>query len=198
MSLFSRRRNQRAASPQLDPSVKQNNRFEVLNTIEASSIPRDKLIVTGSSLLALLGLPRKAGDLDAILHPENLEELHQTSQLPSGIAVSEASFSRPGRRHFTTDQTPLPSELFSHHSVLSDVTFEDYLQRQSVPIKIFEDILVDPDIPLDLRVTKPGILYTHKMNRLHVGTAEERALKQAKDAYDRQLLTALGRTAERQ
>lgn len=198
MPLFSRRRNQRAAIPQLDPSVKQNNRLEVLDTIEASSIPRSKLIITGSSVLALLGLPRRAGDFDAILHPEKLEELHLTGQLPSGIAVSEASFSRPERRHFTTDHTPLPSELFSHRSVLSDDTFEDYLDKHSVPIKRFEDILEDSDVPLDLRITKPGILYAHKMNRLHIGTAEERALKQATDAYDRQLITALGRAAERQ
>ncbi len=189
MRIFYRRRTEPTAEITLDNYTKTNNRSDVLDTIESLEIPRDRLIVVGSGVLALLGLDRRAHDLDVILDPEYLDSLHATSQLPSGLAVSEATFSRPERLHFNADTQPLPSELFSHRTALTRQSFNDFMNDNSVPIQQI-DALVDPtNVPEDLRVIRPGILLANKMDRLYIGTPEEKARKSAQDAYDQDLIT---------
>lgn len=195
MPLFRRRRDHDPTEITLDPQVAINNRSDVLETIDSLSIPRDKLIITGSSVLSLLGLPRRANDVDGILDPDMLKELHENKMLPSGVPVTEPPYSRAERRHFNAATTPLSSELFSHRDNLSDRKFNEFLEEESIPLSDYGNIVDITGVPPDLRITRLSDLFVRKRGRIYIGTPEQQRTKRAHDDYDCRLISDLGKLA---
>ena len=84
--------------------------MKCLKQLSSLNIPKSKLIIIGSSALSLYMLDRHAHDVDAILHPDLLQELDETGTLPNRIRVANIS-TQPGFSRFQADTSPLPSDF---------------------------------------------------------------------------------------
>lgn len=164
------RRNKITELPSIDEQTRVNNKDQVEKTIESLGISRERLIITGSSILALLELERHAHDVDIILHPEELDKILQSGKLPNNVAAQQLYFSRPERLHFAAETSPLPSELFSHKTALSNLDFDTFLSSSAAKT---------PDGYL---IVHPSVLLATKRKPTRIGT--DRAIKLAQDRYD--------------
>lgn len=165
--------------PSLDPSTYNNNQQDVLETIDTLEIPRERLIVVGSGVLTLLGLSRRAHDVDIILHPDDLRRAHTNESLPNGIAVTYTPSLRPGQLHLTADTSPLPVEFLSHESPLDKSRFKDFIETRTIIS------------PSGVRVLSPTELQRRKEKSIRVSTTVpgEHLVKIAQDRRDAQLLS---------
>lgn len=173
---FSKRRNHKS-QPVLDESLFINNRQQVLETLQALNLPPEKLVITGSAAITLLGLERHAHDLDILAHPSILDKLEESGAI-SGFDATKAEFSRPSKPHFAVMSSPLPSELFGHRRFLDNPnsSFENFLENQAV------------QTPDGLFITQPHRLLQTKHSQSRIGSEPERSRKMAQDAYDVALL----------
>lgn len=178
MSFLGKRNRSSEATPVLDASTRINNRTDVLETVETLRLPREHMVVVGSSALTLMGLARRANDLDVLLDPEVLDELRQSGTLPSGIAVTETSTSRPGRLHLQANTHPLPSELLSHNTSSDPGEFKHFAKHRTI---------LSPD---GLLLISPYELLKTKQMPVRIGDRSDqtRRTKLAQDAYDANLL----------
>lgn len=185
MSFLKRRAKTNTELPSLDPSTFVNNRNEVFTTIEHLEIPRDRLVIVGSAVLTLLGLPRRAHDIDLLLHPDDLRDAHLSGALPNGIAVVPVPSSRLEQLHLQAATTPLPSELLSHQTPMDRGSFDDFIQFRTIAG------------PGKLRLQQPGALRTKKAQSIRIDTGSgDHHVKRAQDRYDTHLLDELFRQSQ--
>lgn len=174
---FSRNRRNTEALPSLEEELAVNNTPQILETLDKLRLPPEKLVITGSAAITLLGLERRANDLDIVAHPSVLQELEETGALNT-MQATKAEFSRPGRLHFAAASSPLASELFGHKEGAAKLLeFDDFLEHHAsrTPDGIF--------------ITTPQDLLSAKRNR-RIGNSRDpkHARKLAQDLYDTDIL----------
>ncbi len=183
--VFSRKR---PSSPEslpivIDEAYKQNNGPAVLDTLNDLQIPPERCIVFGSGVLALLGLPRRASDVDALLHPDFHKEVMANGQLPNGASITipradtEIGITkRDIMGHFTTpasDPSLLPAEFFLRFGSAAN------------PTSAFED-LFDAGVRTEgsYRVMAPRTASEIKQSLAKRNLPSGDPVKQALNAYD--------------
>ncbi len=177
MFLFGRNKKSTVENISIDPSAYVNNKPDVLETIEKLGLPRKKLIITGGAALTLLGLPRFANDVDAIVDDDILQSLKNTDKLADGMPVKDVS--SHGNTLLKVESTPLPSELLLPPQTFSPITFDELYNRHTIK---------SPD---GITLQMPMDIWSHKhpsVPRIVVGSPQERLRKLAMDRYDSGLL----------
>lgn len=164
-----------------------NNRNEVIEAYRGLELPPKYAILMGSGAIAMLRfkdgtpLPRRAHDLDILLHPEFAKELMDLQTLPNGIRIAESADHTARSPHFTAASLPLQSELLTGHSALDGSPFDRYWQNVE---------LID-GVPIVL----PSVIYSRKARPFRTG--DDAAIKTRLDLYDIDLLDLMHKDSDR-
>lgn len=177
--MFRRKQKQESWLPAVPPEDTVNNRDEVIETYRSLDLPKEHTILMGSGAVAMFRfidgtpLPRRAHDLDILLHPELANELVATKALPSGIRIAEAPEHTDNNPHLIVDSSPLTSELLTGYSALDGSPFGRY----------WSNIQLIDGIP----ILSPIVISNRKNQRFQVD-GEGVELKKRLDEYDKDLL----------